>query len=452
MNDLLHTNIDENPLLIEKYPSIGKIYLITKTSKAGKWLLFITLVMLTTMFLPWTQNIRAKGKVTAFNQQDRPQELNTIIPGRIEKWYIREGDFVQKGDTILKLSEVKTEYLDPSLTTNVNSQINAKEQAMRAYFSKAEASSAQIIAFKEARELKLASIDNKIVQQLLRISSDSADLAADINALDAYSRQIDAAQEMLDKGALSLIEFEKRRVNYQNGKAKVNSSQNKLDQSRQELLNLRIERNSTIQDYAEKIAKTEGERFSGISSATTTEAEIAKLKNELANYTMRQGFLYLLAPQNGQITKARKAGIGEIMKEGEMIVEIVPAINEKAVELYVQPMDLPLISLGQKVRFIFDGFPVIVFSGWPKTSYGTFGGQIAAIETSAGVNGLFKVLVIPDPNEKPWPEMLKIGGGANGIALLKDVPIFYEFWRNINGFPPEYYQFNAQTDEKADKK
>lgn len=452
MNDLLHTNIDETPSLRDKYPSLNEVYLITKVSNAGRWLLGITMVMLLTLFLPWTQNIRAKGKVTALKPQDRPQELNTIIPGRIEQWYVKEGDFVQKGDTILKLSEVKTEYLDPTLTDNVGRQIEAKELSTEAYLSKAEAAINQVTALRESQKLKLASIDNKISQQLLKISSDSADLVADINALDAYSRQIEAAKVMLDQGALSLIEFEKRRVNFQNGKAKVNSSQNKLDQSRQELLNLKIERNSTIQEYAEKIAKTEGERFASISAATSTDAEIAKLKNQLANYIQRRGFLYLLAPQNGQITKARKAGIGEIMKEGDMVVEIVPAIGEKAVEMFVKPMDIPLISIGQKVRFIFDGFPAIVFSGWPGTSYGTFGGQIAAIETSTDVNGEFKVLVTPDPAEKGWPNEIQIGGGANGIALLKDVPIYYELWRNINGFPPEYYQFNAQGNEKKDKK
>jgi hypothetical protein len=33
-----------------------------------------------------------------------------------------------------------------------------------------------------------------------------------------------------------------------------------------------------------------------------------------------------------------------------------------------------------------------------------------------------------------------MGTGAQGIALLKDVPIWYELWRNINGFPPDYYK------------
>jgi hypothetical protein len=131
-----------------------------------------------------------------------------------------------------------------------------------------------------------------------------------------------------------------------------------------------------------------------------------------------------------------------------MIVEIVPKDIKYAVELFVEPMDLPLISKGQKVRFIFDGFPAIVFSGWPNSSYGTFGGVITVIENGISENGKFRVLVSEDSTDNPWPKQLKFGGGANGIALLKDVSIGYELWRNINGFPPEYYQAQVEKTKK----
>jgi hypothetical protein len=57
-------------------------------------------------------------------------------------------------------------------------------------------------------------------------------------------------------------------------------------------------------------------------------------------------------------------------------------------------------------------------------------------------------LVSEDSSDGPWPKQLKFGGGANGIALLNDVSIGYELWRNINGFPPEYYQANVETTKK----
>jgi hypothetical protein len=158
---------------------------------------------------------------------------------------------------------------------------------------------------------------------------------------------------------------------------------------------------------------------------------------------------FITAPQAGQITKAKKAGIGEIIKDGEMLVEIIPAKIDYAVELFVEPMDLPLVSVKQKVRFMFDGFPAIVFSGWPNASYGTFSGEVVAVENAVSANGKFRVLIKEDVSDnKKWPEALKIGAGTQGIALLKNVPVWYELWRNINGFPPDFYSASNKNEKK----
>jgi HlyD family secretion protein len=160
----------------------------------------------------------------------------------------------------------------------------------------------------------------------------------------------------------------------------------------------------------------------------------------------------ILAPQDGQIVQANKSGIGEILKDGETITLIVPKRMDYAVEMYVNPMDLPLIQVGQSVRFVFDGFPAIVFSGWPESSYGTFSGKIMAFENSIGQNGRYRVLVAEDKDTRPWPDQLKLGTGAKGILLLKDVPIWYELWRNINGFPPDFYSTEKHKENKEQSK
>jgi hypothetical protein len=59
-------------------------------------------------------------------------------------------------------------------------------------------------------------------------------------------------------------------------------------------------------------------------------------------------------------------------------------------------------------------------------------------------------LIVPEGNEKKWPSTLKIGTGANGFALLNNVSIWYELWRQINGFPPDFYQ--PASDQKGDLK
>ena len=413
------------------------------------WTLIILLVIL---FLPWTQNIRATGSVTTLQQDQRPQEVNSVIPGSVVKWYVKEGDYVHAGDTLLQLGEVKTDYFDPELLKRTSEQVGAKEKSIDNYNNKAGTAQLQVTALRNALELKLNSIDNKLQQQYLKVASDSNDLIAAQNELSIYKRQLDAGKIMYDSGSVALIELEKRRANFQNGIAKKISVENKFLQNKQEINNLLIEKRSALQEYNDKIAKAEGDRFSALSAAATEEAEVAKLRNLYANYDARNKLYYVRAPQSGQITKAKKAGIGEMLKEGDMLVEIVPEKVQFAVQLFIDPMDLPLISIGQKVRFIFDGFPAIVFSGWPQSSIGTFGGKVAAIETNVSSNGKFRVLVKEDDPTHPWPKQLRMGGGAKGIALLKDVRVYYELWRIINGFPPEYYQSEISSKNVGNNK
>jgi hypothetical protein len=141
-----------------------------------------------------------------------------------------------------------------------------------------------------------------------------------------------------------------------------------------------------------------------------------------------------------------------MVKEGDMMVEIVPNKFDQAVELYVAPMDLVLVEKGQQVRLQFDGFPAIVFSGWPEASYGTFVGEVIAVETNRSENGKFRMLVVPVEKEKKWPASLKLGAGVQGFALLKNVSIWYELWRQINGFPPEFYQPSTAKEKTKNKK
>ena len=130
------------------------IYRYNKKSQVSLW--FWLLIVLTTviLFLPWTQNIRAEGKVTTLRQEQRPQQVNTIIAGRVEKWFVKEGDHVQKGDTILRLSEVKPDYLDPGLLNRTEEQIEAKQSSLEYYQNKVVATETQIDALQNALKAK----------------------------------------------------------------------------------------------------------------------------------------------------------------------------------------------------------------------------------------------------------------------------------------------------------
>jgi multidrug resistance efflux pump len=444
-------NIDEETG--KKYAAYNSIYSVDIESRIKNifWGLFFVLVFI--LFVPWTQNINTSGIVTTQFQEQRPQQINSIIPGKIIKWWVKEGDFVQKGDTIVELADTKDDYLDPRLIERTNDQLIAKKQKVDFYDSKITNIKGQIVAIEEGFKLKESAIRNKIQQLERKILIDSAELSAAKIDLEVGTNQYNRAGKMLNDGIISLVDYERRTQSFNKAKAGFQEKQQKFLNTKQDVLIARIELNTLKQDVNDKLFKLKGDIANSNTEKSTVIAEVAKNENELSNYRIRGGQKWLVAPQTGQIIKAKKAGINEIVKEGEMIVEIVPNSFKYAVELFVKPMDLALINKGQDVRLQFDGYPAIVFSGWPNSSYGTFAGKISAIETNRNENGQFRVLIIPDMTEKNWPSNLKIGTGAQGFTLLNDVPIWYELWRQLNGFPPDFYTLELKgKDIKANEK
>lgn len=434
----------------EKYSfgAFQQVYLNNRKPFRKGWAIGMGILLLILLFIPWTQNIRARGEVTALRQESRPQQINTIIAGKVEKWFVKEGDFVKKGDTLLQLSEVKADYLDPALLGRTQEQIRAKQQSLNFYKGKVTTTDRQIEALQAGLEVKIFQLQNKLRQLTVKLEADSMDRLASLNDFQIAEKQYARQKTMFDSGLVSLTQLETRNQYFQQALAKKISAENKYISTLQEFAIVKAELDAVRQDNLEKVSKAEGDRFNALSQIATSEGDIAKLENLYASYAIRNGMYYVLAPQNGQVVNARASGIGEILKEGDPIVNIVPSRNEFAVQLYVRPVDLPLISQGQKVRFVIDGFPAIVFSGWPQASYGTYSGIVSAIESDISENGKFKILVKEDTSYRYWPTDLKMGTAAQGIALLKDVPIWYELWRNINSFPPDYYKANTTNTKK----
>ncbi len=427
----------EQEITDRKLRSFDLVYRIGVKNHVRYWLLGAIIAFLVVLFLPWTQNIRAKGSITTLRQEQRPQELNSVIPGRIIKWYVKEGDIVNVGDTIAQLAEIKDSYLDPELLNRTKDQINAKKSSIGFYSDKVAATEAQIAAMQQVVQLKVKQLSLKVI-------ADSFDAVAANNDLRIAEAQYRRQKVMRDSGLSSLVQLEQRNQYYQAALAKKTSAEIKFLNTKTELIQAQAE-------FLEKKSKAQGEKAAAQSEMSNGSADVAKLSNQYENYRIRNGMYYLIAPQAGQVVQANKSGINEILKEGEKIAEIIPLQIDHAVEIFVKPVDLPLLSKKQKVRFLFDGYPAIVFSGWPQASYGMFSGEIAVIESSVSSNGKFRILVAEDKSYRPWPQTLKLGTGANAIALLKDVPIWYELWRNINGFPPEYYQTKEKSNDKEKK-
>lgn len=437
-------NISQNPLNktvdLSDFKSGKRVFDKSYYKYFNRFLGAFAIVGVIVLFLPWTQNITGRGNVTTLTPDQRPQTIQSQIPGRIEKWFVNEGDHVKKGDTIMQISEVKSEYFDPNLVERTAQQRDAKAFSAKSYEEKARSEDVRIGALLNERKLKLEQAQNKLLQAHYKVEADSIDLEAAKTNLRIAQTKYNRADTLYQDGFTALKNVEDARLKLQETQAKLVSQKNKLLESKTEVINARLEINRVTQEFADKISKAQSEKFSAKSNQFSTEAEVQKLENQYSNYKIRNSLLYVTAPYDGFINKALRGGVGVTFKEGEELVGIIPDNVDLAVETFVEPIDLPLIHKGEKVRVQFDGWPAIIFSGWPNVSYGTYGAEVVAVERFISPNGKFRVLLKPDPQDHPWPQDIRAGSGAFTMALLDDVPIWFELWRQLNGFPPNYYQ------------
>lgn len=417
-----------SPNSVQKKMPQEKLYSLRSldTPLAGKilarWLMIIFALFFIILFLPWQQNIRGSGKVTALSPSNRPQTVETVIAGRIQIWKIKEGQFVNKGDTIALISEVKEKYFDPQFLQRLQQVITAKEQSLKSKDLKAKALQRQISALEDGMRTKIAQSKAKLEAEEVKFNN--------------FKNQYDRNKKLFEAGNIPLTKYQDIEYKYQGSQA--------------DFTNAKIEIERVQAEYLDKINKAESDWNNTLADIADTQADLFKLRNELSNMEIRSQQYHILAPQAGFVVKATQAGIGETIKEGDPVCTIMPQSTDIAVEMHVKAMDVPLISKGRRVRIEFDGFPALQFSGWPSISVGTFGGTVEVIDYVNTKPGEFRILVVPDKTDTPWPKQLRMGSGIKGWVMLDDVRVWFELWRQLNGFPPSLYQ--EPVEEEHDKK
>ncbi|MDF1505110.1 HlyD family efflux transporter periplasmic adaptor subunit [Roseisolibacter sp. H3M3-2] len=383
------------------------------------------------LLLPWQQSVHARGELTALGPADRPQAVPAVIGGRIERWFVAEGQYVARGTPLVRLAEVKQEYLDPATLDRYREQLDAKRAAVGAKRDKAAALGEQLAALEQGLALGLEKARNSVALYAAAVDAAAADSAV---AADQLGRR-DALHR---DGLASLNDLQAARLRAQQATAR-------LVEKRQELASAQVGLRAVRAEYADKLAKTRADRAATLAEVSEGAAEASKLRNAADALAARAALYTVAAPQDGYVVQALRAGVGEQVKEGEAVVTIMPGRPRQAVALHVTGTDVPLLSPGRKVRLQFDGFPALQFSGWPAAAVGTFGGEIAVVDQVAGPDGRYRVLVRPDTTDAPWPAPLRQGSGVLGWAMLDEVRLGYELWRRLNGFPPALRQAPADA-------
>ena len=137
-----------------KYKSLETIISPRWTTIFAKvFLSFLIIIILLLVITPWQQSSEGTGRVIAFDPNDRVQEINATVSGRIKKWLVTDGTFVKKGDPIVEVVDN-----DPNLIERLKIQ---RDAIFKKYEMAKDASETAFIDFKRQKDLFEAGLSSR---------------------------------------------------------------------------------------------------------------------------------------------------------------------------------------------------------------------------------------------------------------------------------------------------
>lgn len=409
-------------------------------------LLFFVLPLLA-LFLPWQQNVTAAGKVTAYSPLERVQTIDAPVSGIISKWYVQEGSTVKEGDALVEISDIDPMFKDrlEVQRDNLRTKLGAKEDELKSY----QVQQQNLVSSRDAKisaaQFKLDVANQKILTATEAISSAKA-------TADAAEFQNNRMQRLFVDGLVSKrdLELAERDLiiahrNLASAQAQQNSAKAEAQSAKAEIQQIRADAQAALDSNAAVINKIKGELADSQNSLTDSEISLS-----------RQNRQKVIAPRAGTIFRLPVNSQSQMIAQGQPLLVILPDTQTRAVELWVDGRDAPLITENSLVRLEFEGWPAIQVPGWAKVGIGTFAGKVSFVDPTDNGTGNFRIMVVPDENYPSWPSarFLRQGISAKGWILLENVSIGYEIWRVLNGFPARIPQPQPYANEKInfDKK
>lgn len=405
-------------------------------------LLMLAVIVSALILVPWRQTVIGQGEVAVFDPLQRPQNVESQIKGRIVELLVKEGETVARGQILAKLEDRDSKFLNPQQARRLEGQSQALRQKRSATLQRVTALEQQLGAISASRDASITSARAKTgqVRQKREVQRQQLRLGEqDVLTARLQKERIEALNK---KGLKSNRDRELAVNKLVEAEAKLQKMQGEMSLLEREIELVGLEIPKLQATAAEKTQKVRESLAKAFESIAEIEQKLEKLANDKQDVEIRQTLRSIEAPRAGRIVNLKKLGVGQLLKEGDVIATIAPEEQGRGVELYLSGLDVPLVETGRPVRLMFEGFPAVPFVGWPWASVGTFAGTVVSVDPVASegkTDSRYRAWVIPDPAQPAWPpaERLRLGSRTTGWIMLNDVPLYYELWRQLNAFPAQ---------------
>jgi multidrug resistance efflux pump len=378
--------------------------------------------------VPWQQTARGQGRVIGFSPNDRQQFVEAPLEGRIVHWYVREGSRVEQGDPLFEISDN-----DPDIVMRLREERDAVEARLDAAKQRSQAITARRGSLEGSRTDALGAAEQRTRMAIDRIRAARQTLEAAEATHRTSKLNFERQETLTENGLASRRAFELAELEQARAAAELERARAGLSAAEREAEALERDRSKVGNDTRATLEDVRATYAAALAEMASASAELARIDVRLARQTSQ----YVTAPRKGTVRRIMTAAGVDMVKTGDPVALLVPDTSERAVEMWVDGNDVPLVREGRRVRLQFEGWPALQLSGMPQFATGTFGGVVAVVDEADDGKGKFRIVVVPgEGNEWPSNAYLRQGVRANGWVQLEVVSLGYELWRLFNGFPP----------------
>jgi len=402
----------------------------------------VLLFLLIIIFVPWTQTVTVTGQMSAYTPYERPQDIEAQITGRIKKWHVFEGDQVKEGDLILELEDNDPNFMSPHLLAFLDQRKKALEKAQHAALTRVDQLDKRIVEMRNLVKVAVPSAEARVVEAGNKVREAYQKVEAAKIAATTAVLNVERHKQLSKRGLVSQRELELTIQAETASQAELEGARANLQGAEDAMKSLRFGRDQVSAEMLQRLLDAEAGRDASVAEAAKVGDQLADVSLRLSNAEQRRLAGKILAPIAGTVVKMAKAGVGETVRQGDTLIRLSPTSTDKAIEMTADGLDAPLLNVGRKVKILFYGIPAIPLPAWPELMAGTYSGVIKVIDQVDDGKGNYRFWVVPDPDDRPWPEQSHVRQGTKtmGWVILNRVPLWYELWRRFNLFPPDYQE------------
>lgn len=364
--------------------------------------LLLLALLLWAAWAPVDKIVRAQGRIIAAG---RAQVVQHLEGGIVQDILVREGQKVQSGQTLMRLSDV-----------NANSHLQQGQSSLQALKARqarlqAEAQGLAQPVFDSDTPLDLRSLEQKSFEERrIRIGSEQSALQQQIAQRQAELREAQARTQNLSaelqlakqqtvlldnlqrKGAASQMEL----LEAQARSERLNTQYRDVVNALPRLLSAQAETQARMN---ESLARFRAEARAELSQVS---AEINRFEATVSADTDRVVRTEVRAPTAGFVNRLYFNTLGGVVKPGEPVLEITPSEGPVAVEARVRPDDRASLRPGLPTR--------VMVGAYDYTVYGALQGQVTEVSADT----------LPDENGQRYYRLLVQTAPAQG-ALAQEV-------------------------------